>query len=446
MDMISEFKFAIHQSQLLWYEKAGLSYQEKTEAWRYPIPEECPAPDDDVYSLEAEWIVPDIVARYSQKSKRRTFGVDTLKSDTLHSPRKVLLYLHGGAYILGNIKIYRSLTGILAKNSGHPVLAVNYRMAPENPFPAGLHDALAAYLYLLKPGHPMFGGQATHEPYEAKDIIIAGDSAGGGLTMALLNYLNMYLKREDGTHLIPLPRGVVLLSPWVDLTCSSKSWEENKGLDFLPSQTVNLHEPVFPNLQHPVYSYCFGETTGRHLDILTPTGSKPLGRIPSIHSGLGTIQALSRISSRESNASSFKNDDQWLRETMGEQERDALERFVRHPLVSPIFGDFSGLCPILIQVGECEMLRDESIALAYKYQSVNGHSDSSWVRHELYVDMVHDFQVASIWVPAAKLAIKQLSHFVGEMFGSSEGIPSEPMQLTLAESKLIRMIDSHIDL
>ena len=60
--------------------------------------------------------------------------------------------------------------------------------------------------------------------------------------------------------------------------------------------------------------------------------------------------------------------------------------------------------------------------------------------------MVHDFQVASVWVPAAKLAIKQLSHFVGDLFISSEGIPNEPMSLTLAESKLIRMIDSHIDL
>jgi hypothetical protein len=71
--------------------------------------------------------------------------------------------------------------------------------------------------------------------------------------MALLNYLNMYLRKEDGQLMIPLPRGAVLFSPWVDLSCSSKSWEENKGLDFLPANASNLHEPVFADFQHPVY-------------------------------------------------------------------------------------------------------------------------------------------------------------------------------------------------
>jgi acetyl esterase/lipase len=168
---INEFKLTVDHSQLLWYEKAGLSYQAKTEAWRYPIPEEAHELYSNVYELEAEWVVPDIAAQYSKKSKRRSFALASNEKD-FYTPRKVILYLHGGAYILGNIKIYRSVTGILAKNSGHPILAVNYRMAPEHPFPAGLHDSLAAYLFLLKPGHPMFGGTATHEPYDQKVVCV----------------------------------------------------------------------------------------------------------------------------------------------------------------------------------------------------------------------------------------------------------------------------------
>ena len=85
--------------------------------------------------------------------------------------------IKGGAYIFGNAKLYRSLTGVLAKNTGHPVLAINYRRAPEYPFPAGLHDALAAYIWLLQPDNPMFLSQDSHhEPYRPCDIIISGDS------------------------------------------------------------------------------------------------------------------------------------------------------------------------------------------------------------------------------------------------------------------------------
>jgi acetyl esterase/lipase len=73
--------------------------------------------------------------------------------------------------------------------------------------------------------------------------------------MALLNYLNMYLRKPTGELLVPFPRGAILLSPWVDLSCSSQSWEDNKGLDFLPAEATDLHTPVALNVQHPVYSY-----------------------------------------------------------------------------------------------------------------------------------------------------------------------------------------------
>lgn len=268
-------------NQLLWYEERGEKYQRKRDfTTRYPIPMEHPLVETEYYSIDGEWLIPDVLAKYSKD------GVRTFKDNIYpaggetQTPRKVILFLHGGAYIMGNAKLYRSLTGILAKHSGTPILAINYRRAPEYPFPAGLHDAFAAYLWLIKPNHHMFQSEeSVHEPYHPKDIIIAGDSAGGGLTMALLNYINMYLCDEEGNHLVPLPAAAILLSPWVDLSCSSKSWQENNGLDFLPPQAHDLHAPLFTNMQHPVYSYCFGDKTGRHLDILSPTGSRPFGRL-----------------------------------------------------------------------------------------------------------------------------------------------------------------------
>jgi acetyl esterase/lipase len=110
---------------------------------RYPIPEEYPHIPASI-AVDGEWVVPDEPVFYSKTSKRRYYyyltkgkGFDVYKrlfnqrfgrrDSASHSPRKVILFLHGGAYIFGNSKLYRSMTGILAKNTGHPVLAINYR-------------------------------------------------------------------------------------------------------------------------------------------------------------------------------------------------------------------------------------------------------------------------------------------------------------------------------
>lgn len=159
---------------------------------------------------------------------------------------------------------------------------------------------------------------------------------------------------------------------------------------------------------------------------------------------MSELPSLNLPPSLISNTRVKKEDEEWLREAMQEHERDALERFVRHPLVSPVYGQFKGLCPILVQVGECELLRDETIALAYRYKSDNENSSKSWVRHELYVDMLHDFQAGYSVIPAAKLAIKQFSRFCEEIFSESE-MPSGPISFSVAESEMIKMIDSHID-
>jgi monoterpene epsilon-lactone hydrolase len=114
------------------------------------------------------------------------------------SPHRVILYLHGGAYCVGSPLTHRALTGNLALAVEARVFVADYRLAPEHPFPAALDDAVAAYEGLLANGH------------EPSDLVIAGDSAGGGLTAATALRL-----RELGR---PLPSALVLFSPWTDLS------------------------------------------------------------------------------------------------------------------------------------------------------------------------------------------------------------------------------------
>jgi epsilon-lactone hydrolase len=117
-----------------------------------------------------------------------------------------VLYLHGGAYVFCSPRTHRVLTSRLAVDTGLPVLAPRYRLAPEHPFPAALDDALAAYRWLLAQGFP------------ASRIVVAGDSAGGHLAATLAAELC-----RTGQ---PAPAGVVLFSPWADLTCElSLEWD-----------------------------------------------------------------------------------------------------------------------------------------------------------------------------------------------------------------------------
>jgi acetyl esterase/lipase len=113
------------------------------------------------------------------------------------SADRTLLYLHGGGYCIGSATSHRALVAALSVASDSRALSVDYRLAPEHPHPAALDDALSAYRFLLRSG------------VDPQRIVIAGDSAGGGLTMATLIAL-----RDAGD---PLPSGAVCLSPWVDL-------------------------------------------------------------------------------------------------------------------------------------------------------------------------------------------------------------------------------------
>jgi epsilon-lactone hydrolase len=116
---------------------------------------------------------------------------------------RAVLYLHGGGYVLGSITSHRELASRISRASGSRVLVIDYRLAPENPFPAAVEDATAAYRWMLQQG------------VAPKNAAIAGDSAGGGLTIATLVAL-----RDAGD---PLPATAVCISPWVDLTLSGES-------------------------------------------------------------------------------------------------------------------------------------------------------------------------------------------------------------------------------
>lgn len=119
------------------------------------------------------------------------------------APERAILFLHGGGYVVGSIDSYRMLCGQMAGVLKTNLLIPEYRLAPEHPFPAALEDAQMAYRWLLEQG------------YRPENIVIAGDSAGGGLSLATVLAL-----RESGT---PLPAAVVCLSPWTDLTLSGQA-------------------------------------------------------------------------------------------------------------------------------------------------------------------------------------------------------------------------------
>lgn len=129
----------------------------------------------------------------------------------------VLLFLHGGAYVVGSPRTHRALAARLAAAAGLTALLPHYRRAPEHPFPTAVEDALAAYRTLLARGYP------------PGRIVLAGDSAGGGLALALLAIL-----AAEG---LPAPAGLVAFSPQTDLTLSGPSWQENAARDaILPAE------------------------------------------------------------------------------------------------------------------------------------------------------------------------------------------------------------------
>ena len=177
--------------------------------------------DHDFGPFQGAWIIP--------KDERR---------------QGVILYLHGGGYTCGNLDYAKGFAATLSDECGVRVFCAAYRLAPEERFPAALDDAVVAYQYLLSKGYP------------ARQILLCGESAGGGLIYALC----LKLKQLR----LPLPCGLIGISPWTDLTGSGKSYITNRDID--PSMTPELLQfyagCYTDDPRDPLCSPLFGDLTG----------------------------------------------------------------------------------------------------------------------------------------------------------------------------------------
>ena len=263
----------------------------------------------------AGWLIRQGMARVQLPADvmRETVSADGVPCERL-TPRsgrldQVLLYLHGGGFVYGLTPPHMEMVAHLVRALNIPALLVDYRVAPDHPFPAALDDCSTVYHWLLKGG------------CSPQSIVVAGDSAGGNLTLTLLMRL-----RDGGA---PLPAAAACLSPVADLT-------ERAG-----SQPA-IKDPVLP--------------------------AKAMRRYRQSYVG----------------------------------GRDA-----RDPLISPVFGDWQGLPPILVQVGEDEILRDDAVRVA-----ALGKDAGVDVRLEVYPRMWHVWQLYRE-LPQALQALDALSQFLG---------------------------------
>ncbi|HEY8324133.1 MAG TPA: alpha/beta hydrolase [Ktedonobacterales bacterium] len=228
----------------------------------------------------------------------------------------VVYYLHGGGYTFGSMTTYRDLLERLTRQTHSRALYLDYRLAPECPFPAAVEDALAGYRWLLEQGA------------QPERIVIAGESAGGGLALA-----TMLAARDAG---LPLPAGAALLSPWTDLTgCSD---------------TAITRADVDPML------------VGAHI---ASGGQRYLaGADP------------------------------------------------RNPLASPLFAELRGLPPLLIHVGDCEVLLDDSRKLAERARQAGVTATL-----RIWDGMFHAFPVFT-FLPEAREAVDEMAEFVTARVGA----------------------------
>jgi len=288
--------------------------------------------------------------------------------------RRVMFYVHGGAYFFGSVDEHRYQMQRHARKLKARVFAPRYRLSPQFPFPCGLLDCLAAYIHLLSVQDP-------------STIVLAGDSAGGGMVVSLL-----VLIRDQG---LPMPSGAVLISPWVDLTHSFPSVAETNEGDYIPPHGFMAKPSVsWPPLNADDLRMLDAETgrnrTGGIKMGVQKTNAKDANEGSTLRD-VGTRNVEGEVanpvvlehatsttpppslppsppSNRRTTPPNLSITIDGTRISIKDQiQMYAPNHLLSHPLVSPVLQpSLGGLCALLILVGGGEMLRDEQIYLAHK--------------------------------------------------------------------------------
>lgn len=181
-----------------------------------------------------------------EEFKVKNIACEWVKPDFAHNPQYVILYAHGGGYTCGGLGYARILAAKLAVATGFSVVSFEYRLAPEHKYPAPLEDGMKIWKYLMEKG------------YEPNKVLLAGDSAGGNLVLCM----TMKLIKEE----LVSPKGLILFSPWTDMTATSKSYEKYKEKDpILTKEYVEGVRNAFVgedvDFADPKYSPLYGDFT-----------------------------------------------------------------------------------------------------------------------------------------------------------------------------------------
>ncbi|KAI0090740.1 hypothetical protein BDY19DRAFT_1035200 [Irpex rosettiformis] len=426
--------------------------------------------------VDGEWMVAkkdwhEAEKRYkSQEKQRASFGKSGRKSNSaptipVTDPEKdvpssydpdmdemrCILYTHGGGYYFGSVDQERYAIQRFARKINGRVFAINYRLAPQYPFPCALQDIIAAYLFLIRPPEG-----ALHRPVNPAHIVVAGDSAGGGLTIALLQVI-----RDCG---LPMPAGGFLISPWCDLTHSFPSIHTNTATDVIPPWGLSFQKPstlwppppdelstrVRENLRSRIHDAISLTKRSRHnnqIDGITPESGQNDVLLPqtgrTLH--LGSTASLPMLQSdvRDQALQCTTSTGQVLR--VEEQvHMYTPNHLLDHPLVSPVMSYLGGLPPLLVIAGDGEVLRDEVIYMAHKaanpakfpirpetreiypaLKGMEGRHGPTQIHLQVYDDAAHILPILFSFTTPAKYCFRAIATFIRHVSGTSSFPHSE---------------------
>ncbi|KAJ7782646.1 hypothetical protein B0H16DRAFT_1493861 [Mycena metata] len=314
-----------------------------------------------VPGVDAQWIT---ARKDWQEAKKQPPGrpqvdpeADSAPYEEYMDEMRCILYSHGGGYYFGSVDQERYSIQRHARKINGRVFAINYRLGSAIP------DLVAAYLYLIRPPPG-----ASHRPVNPAHIVVAGDSAGGGLTLALLQVL-----RDTG---LPLPAGGVLISPWCDLTHSFPSIHTNTATDVIPEYGLSFQKPssLWPppsdDMSRKVHASL---RTWIRNTLAVPDA--PVSKIPQTPALEVPETSASSTATDVGATTPVPHDTEIITLTAKSGEELRIDKQIHlytknslivHPLISGAGSYLGGLPPLLIIASDKEVLRDEIIYTAHK--------------------------------------------------------------------------------